>query len=249
MKTYVLSDIHGNERRFRSVMKQIDLQPEDTLYILGDVVDRHPWGIRLLQEIMAMPNAQMLLGNHEYMMLQALGHPHVADTTIGQVDPDRALALWYHNGGRVTHSTFQLLSESEQEIILQYLKNLPLNLDVEVQGRMFKLVHGAPVEMFTPSKRYPDATLFAVWKRLDPQDIRSWEYTLIFGHTPTPHYQYTNPTQLWYGRYGIGIDCGCGYPDEPYDGIIGRLACLRLEDGAVFYSEEKEAHDGASSSG
>ena len=238
MNTYVLSDIHGNERRWRSVMAQIDLQPEDTLYILGDVVDRHPWGIRLLQEIMAMPNVRMLLGNHEYMMLQALGHPHVADETIDQVDPERALALWYHNGGRVTHIAYNLLSQPQQAELLEYLKNLPLNLDVEVQGRRYKLVHGAPVEMFVPSSRYPDLLKFAVWKRLDPAEIRSWEYTLIFGHTPTEHYQHDNPLALWYGRYGIGIDCGCGYPEEPPDGIVGRLACLSLEDGAVFYSEE-----------
>lgn len=29
---YVMSDIHGHRRRFDSVMKQINLQPEDTLY-------------------------------------------------------------------------------------------------------------------------------------------------------------------------------------------------------------------------
>ena len=32
---YVMSDIHGNAIRFNSIMEQIDLQPEDTLYILG----------------------------------------------------------------------------------------------------------------------------------------------------------------------------------------------------------------------
>ena len=32
---YVMSDIHGQKRRFDSVMKQINLQPDDTLYILG----------------------------------------------------------------------------------------------------------------------------------------------------------------------------------------------------------------------
>ena len=37
--TYVLSDIHGNSRRFQSILSQIDLQPEDTLYILGDIID------------------------------------------------------------------------------------------------------------------------------------------------------------------------------------------------------------------
>ena len=30
---YVLSDIHGNERRFRSILRQIRLKPEDTLVI------------------------------------------------------------------------------------------------------------------------------------------------------------------------------------------------------------------------
>ena len=62
---YVMSDIHGQKRRFDSVMKQINLQPEDTLYVLGDVIDRNPDGIKLLRQIMAMPNVKMLLGNHE----------------------------------------------------------------------------------------------------------------------------------------------------------------------------------------
>ena len=76
---YVISDIHGNMRRFRSIMKQINLQPEDTLYVLGDVIDRFPYGIEILQELMAMPNVKMLLGNHEYMMLNAMDG-HYVDT-------------------------------------------------------------------------------------------------------------------------------------------------------------------------
>ena len=46
---YVMSDIHGNMRRFKSIMSQINLQAEDTLYILGDVLDRYPDGIRILR--------------------------------------------------------------------------------------------------------------------------------------------------------------------------------------------------------
>ncbi len=65
---YVTSDIHGNSKRFDSILEQINLQPEDTLYILGDVVDRYPDGIAILQRIMKMPNVQMLLGNHEYTL-------------------------------------------------------------------------------------------------------------------------------------------------------------------------------------
>ena len=71
---YVMSDIHGNLERFESIMRQINLKEEDTLYILGDVIDRYPYGIKLLRKIMKMPNVKMLLGNHDYMMLQAIGH-------------------------------------------------------------------------------------------------------------------------------------------------------------------------------
>ena len=56
---FVMSDIHGNMRRFDSVMKQIELRPEDTLYILGDVIDRYPDGIRILRRIMAMPHGNL----------------------------------------------------------------------------------------------------------------------------------------------------------------------------------------------
>ena len=63
---YVMSDIHGNLPFFRSVMRQIRLRKNDTLYILGDVIDRHPDGIKILKYIMKKANMRMLLGNHEY---------------------------------------------------------------------------------------------------------------------------------------------------------------------------------------
>ena len=105
--TYVMSDIHGNAARFYSVMRQIELQPEDTLYVLGDVIDRYPDGIRLLRLLMRMPNVKLLLGNHEYMMLNALDRP-------GQTASDelRALRLWYRNGGDVTHAYLKHIRRS-----------------------------------------------------------------------------------------------------------------------------------------
>ena len=71
---YVMSDIHGNRRRFDSIMDQIQLQPEDKLYVIGDVIDRHPDGISILLQLMEMPNVTMLLGNHEFMMLNAIDY-------------------------------------------------------------------------------------------------------------------------------------------------------------------------------
>ena len=67
---------------------------------------------------------------------------------------------------------------------------------------------------------------------------------MIFGHTPTAHYQKSIPMKLWYGKNCIGVDCGSGYPEDPseYYSKFGRLACLRLDDMKEFYSDEMECN-------
>ena len=232
---YVLSDIHGNLRRFRSVLKQIDLQPQDQLYVLGDVIDRHKDGLRILRTIMQMENAHMILGNHEYMMLRALGHPY-----DDNADDGNALTHWYRNGGQVTHSHFKHLRKSLRQEIIQYLLHLPLQQDLTLNGTSYKLVHAAAAEEFDQNPIYKNATHFAVWKRYEAQDLPQRAYTLVFGHTPTRHYQDIAPMEVWKQASAIGIDCGCGYPEDRTMPLwnYGRLACLRLDDGKVFYSEE-----------
>ena len=184
---YVLSDIHGNERRFRSIMEQIRLRPEDTLYVLGDVVDRHPEGIWILRKIMAMPNAKMLLGNHEYMMLRALGCPY-----DDNLDDGRALEHWYRNGGKVTHDHLKHIRKTLRAEIIDYLKKLPLCFDVEVNGKVYKLVHGGPVEAYDRDPKYKNPTHFAVWKR--------WESEKEMPRS-TPFSSSCACTNLWHSRF------------------------------------------------
>ena len=227
---YILSDIHGHARRFDAVLRRIDLQPEDTLYVLGDVIDRNPDGIRILRRIMAMPNARMLLGNHEYMLLRALGQPYDDNCDNGS-----ALDHWYRNGGKVTHEELNALPPEEQTAVLEYLHSLPLHFDLELKGQRYKLVHGGPAECFHQEPRdpkYRNPIHYAVWKRWDPVETWPEGYTMIFGHTPTRYYRDVTPMEVWYHRGHISIDCGCAYPSPG-----GRLACLRLDDGMVFYSE------------
>lgn len=135
-------------RRFHSILRQINLQPEDTLYILGDVIDRHPHGIQILKEIMAMPNVKMLLGNHEYMMLRAIGEPYDGPNDIIESDPADLIRLWYHNGGMVTHQSWKHTRLTIRAEILDYLKKLPLNIDIVVGGIPYKLVHAAALERY-----------------------------------------------------------------------------------------------------
>ena len=38
--TYAMSDLHGESGRYQAMLERIRFSPEDTLFILGDVVDR-----------------------------------------------------------------------------------------------------------------------------------------------------------------------------------------------------------------
>ncbi len=233
---YVMGDIHGNLRRFESVMNQIQLTHEDTLYVLGDVIDRHPHGLLILRRLMKMENVRMILGNHEYMMLQAIGTPGVPSTASLN-----GLSLWYRNGGKVTHDALKHLRIETRKEIFAYLESLPLNIDLTVNGVRYKLVHGGPVEEYPEGHPdYPDATFYAVWKRWSKYEQLSDDCTMIFGHTLTDHYQPGHILRIWHGERLIGLDCGSGYPEgpDPWDHHQGRLACLRLDDMQEFYSTE-----------
>lgn len=239
--TYVLSDIHGNLRRFKSILKQIDLKPSDTLYVLGDVIDRHPSGLQILYQIMGMPNAKMLLGNHEYMMLRFLGDPYDGPDDILHEETDKLKALWYRNGGGVTHKSWIHTRINKRVEIIDYLKSLPLNIDITVGGKGYKLVHGAPLELYDQWGDIRETkTHFTVWNRESMcYGAIGGEQTVIFGHTPTDEFQGGNILRIWYGEHRIGIDCGCSYSDGTC-GEYGRLGCLRLDDMKEFYSEEPQ---------
>ena len=222
--TYVMSDIHGNLERFSSVMKQINLKPTDTLYILGDVIDRYKFGIKILLQIMKMPNVKLLIGNHEYMMLEAL--------VYNNSNPHK-LYQWYRNGGECTHEYLKHIRKETRTAIFDYLKVLPLNYEVEVGNKQYKLVHASPVENYYMYGKgyYDDVREFAVWERWNECQLVPEGFTLVFGHTPTCYFKETYPISIWSNDEAIGVDCACGYYD-------GRLACLRLDDMKEFYSKE-----------
>lgn len=245
---YVLSDIHGNKVNFESILDMIRLQPEDSLYVLGDVIDRYPYGVQILQQIMKMPNAYMVLGNHEWMMMKALNiKSEAVESIIGSKQETykhkiETLALWYGNGGEPTHTEWNKLSENEREEIAGYLMSIPLSYEVEIANRKFKLVHAVPIEFYQRynSSKFQNAIEYAVWERKLPEyplDTDT-DYTIIFGHTPTFYLQDSIPLKIWESGNKIGIDCGSGFPKPTnWFQVAGRLACIRLDDMQTFYSK------------
>ena len=121
---FVTTDIHGDQKRFHELLDKICLRSEDTLYILGDVIDRREHGISLLFEIMAMPNVRVILGNHDAMLL---AFAKDSDSRLGK--------LWFSNHNEHTVQDFLALDENKKCVLTSYLDSLPLSTDIESAGQ------------------------------------------------------------------------------------------------------------------
>lgn len=118
---YVIGDIHGHFFLLERLLERIGFDPAyDRLLSVGDLVDRGPDSHRAT-EFLRQPWFHAVRGNHEKMMLDAVGGPHH--------DPD-ARALWEFNGG----DWFESLPEAEAAALLDPVARLPYVLILEQTG-------------------------------------------------------------------------------------------------------------------
>ena len=103
---YVTSDLHGYPlKSFHALLKKAAFGDNDYLFILGDVIDRGPEGAELLEWLLYQPNVQLLLGNHEDLLLSCgFLFDYVTEASLqamraGQI---HALHTWQRNGGDAT---------------------------------------------------------------------------------------------------------------------------------------------------
>lgn len=85
MAHYLVGDIQGCDAPLARLLARLDFSPSrDTLYLLGDLVNRGPASAAVLRRLMGYGDAaQCLLGNHDLSLLAvAHGHrpPHRNDT-------------------------------------------------------------------------------------------------------------------------------------------------------------------------
>ena len=220
--TYVMSDIHGDLDKYRSIMDQINLKDTDHLYVLGDVIDRYPYGLDILYELRDMSNVTVLLGNHEKMCYEAM---------VSEND-SKTLPTWIKNGGQVTLNALFRMDKAEIEEIMDYIKKMPLTASVTINDQEYLLLHSCPPHLYNGKTLTKEAVWdFSLWTRVEPEDKMPDGRIFIFGHTPTECYQDKLPLSIYYGDGKIGIDCGSGNRHE-----VCRLACLRLEDMKEYYS-------------
>ncbi|HBF1330938.1 TPA: serine/threonine protein phosphatase [Clostridioides difficile] len=213
-----MSDLHGMYDKFISMLKQINFNSNDHLYILGDVLDRGDKSLEIIDYIRNHKNITLLKGNHELMFQESW-----RDTNNRY--------LWFYNGGDDTFYKLKNKKFEYEESFYKYIKNLPY---LEIIDN-FIPVHAG---LYLPNN-YENLSIEQIIE-LQEEDICVWDrtilntnkhikgYTIIIGHTPTQNIKDYEKAEIYKQEGIINIDCGACFDN-------GKLACLRLDDMKEFY--------------
>ncbi len=237
---YVCSDIHGQYELYKKMKADLRLKEGDTLYILGDVIDRGPEIFPLLLDVMGDPRVVCLFGNHEWLM---------ADYAAGDSQNGR----WFKpaNSGSITWGQFMALPEETRQKIMDFIHSRPLQLEVEVGGITFLLSHSyflADRGTVSWKDVTDDEVYDTVWNSpwREKQHVEFEEYlkdgrTHVIGHVPVQYF--AEPVEGPEGKtmvaadlpeyHIVNIDLGCARIPRK-DGAPGLgLCCMCLEDYAA----------------
>lgn len=228
---YVISDLHGYPLdKLIDLLDKAGFGNKDFLYILGDVVDRNgDGGVGILEWLMYRLNVQLILGNHEAMLLAcSFAFDEITESSINTWTDEKIdiLTRYQLDGGDVTLKAMKKLDKDTQQDILDYLRDCPLYETVSAGGRDFLLVHSG-LGNFAPDKKFSEYTCDElVWTRPDLTTVYYKDIMTILGHTPTIAYGDEYDGRIIKTKTWIDIDVGAGFGRQP--------VLLRLDDMKEF---------------
>lgn len=219
---YVISDLHGCYDLYIKMLEKISFSDSDTLYILGDIIDRGEDGIKILKDIMQRKNVVPILGNHDYTASFLLSR--LKKKANGELL--NIFKMWLGDGGLPTYQAYKKLSENEKKEIIEYFDCFSIFDEITVNNKSFFLSHTVP------SKE-----VMMNFDNMDWQELISGECEyekqyfddkyIVTGHTPTALINPKSSGKILEINNHIAIDCGAFF--------TGILGCICLDTMEKFY--------------
>jgi serine/threonine protein phosphatase 1 len=236
---WIIGDIHGMLGPLETLLAEIDRRdPQRQLIFAGDYVNRGPDSKRVIDLLLAVPNARFLRGNHDDVFDQVL-HDCSFSGTPGE-DERVAAFKWFMNFG--LYQTFRSYGVSEDDLvhanespsakILDHLASaVPSAHHDFVRGLAPHFVHEEffvlhakwNIDDSTSSPSIPDRIgkhpalkHLIVWGRFKGDELlvrKAWDRRGYFGHTPVityDHHPYAVPI---IGPNIVLIDTGAALPE------------------------------------
>ena len=223
--TYVMSDLHGCYDKYAGMLEKIGFGEDDTLYILGDVIDRGPDGIKILLDMMGRKNVIPVIGNHESLALWNL--KRIRDgAPEEELWKKRAYRLWMLSDGEPTAAAFRALPKETQAVLVEYIESFSVYEEITVDGRRFHLSHTLPD--YRPGLNIHNVSLMEfIWGEPDYETAYAPDVFFVTGHTPTNVIDPAFFGKIWQGNGHIVIDCAAAWG--------GCLGCLCLDTMEEYY--------------
>lgn len=164
MSTYLIGDIQGCDDALEKLLAHISFSPSrDTLYLLGDLINRGPQSAEVLRRCMALGDAvKPLLGNHDL---------HLLATAHGIRKPGKRDTLQ------------SILQAPDRESLLHWVSQQPLARSLKnAQGQQLLMVHAGVL----PQWSLNDVLSLAkeVENHISGPGLKDF-LTTMYGNTPT----------------------------------------------------------------
>ena len=182
-RTLFIGDVHGCYDELIALTIKISLIPEDHLYFVGDLINKWPKSLEVIDWIHARPNTWSVIGNHElYSLVQYGEDTWVWDRTW------REIQWWKSQDLR------NILRENWYD---RWLLSLPHIIEDE----NFIVVHGGLHPEYWLDTPKEIATLIRVYKWQPWYTYYEWEKPIIYGHWAADGLRIRSNT-IW-------LDTGC----------------------------------------
>ena len=229
--TYAMSDLHGRYDLYRAMLEKIGFSENDTLYILGDFVDRGDEGLKIVLDIAKRDNVIPIMGNHDFLTLTVLSCLE-REIRPGELEDIRYIIdSWKLDGGIATYNEYKKLSKEDKRLALMTMDSFRNFVEVTVGGREFVLCHGG-IREYNEARPLSDYTIEDL--AFCREDYSKHKFTkkgkfLVTGHTPTAAIDGATEGKIYKNKDHIAIDCGAGYGYG--------LECICLDTMEEFYVE------------
>jgi len=174
-KVAIISDIHGNMQALETVLEDIKKESCDKIFCLGDLAMAGPEPVKtieLIKQLYDKGKLELIQGNTDEM----IGDYDLLGEHVKSKFPIMANAL---------ENDVKIIPDDLRD----FLKNLPKQKEIEIEGIKILLVHGSPRK--NDENIAPDLPIAKIEKMLADTDADA----IFCGHTHIPCGYQTNKKQ------------------------------------------------------
>lgn len=185
MKIAVISDIHGNMQALEAVLEDIKRENCDKIFCLGDLAMAGPEPVKatkLIKELYEQGNFELIQGNTDKMI--GAYTPEIIEK-VGAAFPIMSNAL---------KNDVKIMPDDLKD----FLKNLPKQKELKLEGVKILLVHGSPRK--NDENIMPDLPIGKIEEMLEGTDAD----VIFCGHTHIPCGYQTSKNQTVVNDGSVG---------------------------------------------